>query len=32
MKLNLGSGKTRFEGFTNVDKSTFFSPDIVHDL
>jgi SAM-dependent methyltransferase len=32
MKLNLGSGKTRFEGFINVDKSTFFNPDIIHDL
>jgi hypothetical protein len=32
MKLNLGAGKTNFEGFINVDKSTLFNPAIVHDL
>lgn len=32
MKLNLGSGKTRFEGFTNVDSYQYGDVDIVHNL
>jgi len=32
MKLNLGAGKTSFDGFINVDKSTLFNPEVVHDL
>lgn len=32
MKLNLGSGNKRYDGFLNVDKFNVFKPDIVHDL
>tara|TARA_A100001015_G_C14724091_1_gene607123 strand:+ start:69 stop:626 length:558 start_codon:yes stop_codon:yes gene_type:complete len=32
MKLNLGSGSKRVEGFINLDKYDTFKPDIVHDL
>ena len=32
MKLNLGSGSKRIEGYINVDKYDTFKPDIVHDL
>lgn len=32
MKLNLGSGNKRYDGFLNVDKFNGFKPDFVHDL
>jgi len=32
MKLNLGSGKSKVEGFTNVDSIAFEGVDVVHDL
>ncbi len=32
LKLNLGSGKTSYPGFTNVDKIKFSNVDIVWDL
>lgn len=32
MKLNLGSGITKIDGFLNVDKNVSCNPDIVHDL
>ena len=32
LKLNLGSGPKRHEGFLNIDKEKYFHPDILHDL
>ena len=32
MKLNLGSGSKKIEGYINLDKYNTFKPDIVHDL
>ena len=32
IKLNLGSGSKKKEGFINLDKYKTFEPDIVHDL
>ena len=32
MKLNLGCGNKRYDGFLNVDKFKVFQPDILHDL
>ena len=32
IKLNLGSGSKRYDGFLNSDKFDIFKPDIVHDL
>ncbi|MCX6694688.1 MAG: class I SAM-dependent methyltransferase [Candidatus Altiarchaeota archaeon] len=32
MKLNLGCGRFRKEGFVNVDWNPAFKPDVVHDL
>lgn len=32
VKLNLGSGKTKMDGFTNVDSIAFEGVDVVHDL
>ena len=32
LKINLGSGNKKYEGFLNLDKFKYFKPDIVHDL
>ena len=32
MKINLGSGNKKYEGFLNLDKFNVFKPDFVHDL
>ena len=32
LKINLGSGNKKYEGFLNLDKFEYFQPDIVHDL
>ena len=32
MKLNLGCGSKKIDGFINVDKYDTYKPDIVHDL
>lgn len=32
IKLNLGGGREKLEGFINIDISTQFTPDILHDL
>ena len=32
MKLNIGSGDTRFDGFVNCDYSDMFNPEYVFDL
>ena len=32
MKLNLGCGSTKLEGYTNLDKYDVFNPDVLHDL
>ena len=32
LKINLGSGNKKYEGFLNLDKFNYFQPDIVHDL
>ncbi|KKK54869.1 hypothetical protein LCGC14_3080370, partial [marine sediment metagenome] len=32
MKLNLGCGPKKMDGYTNVDKYAVFKPDIIQDL
>ena len=32
MKLNLGAGNKKYDGFINLDKYKIFKPDILHDL
>ena len=32
LKINLGSGNKKYEGFLNLDKFEYFKPDILHDL
>ena len=32
MKLNLGCGSKKLDGYTNVDKFDYYKPDIVQDL
>ena len=32
MKLNLGCGSKKLDGFVNIDKYDTYKPDIVHDL
>ena len=32
MKLNLGCGNRKNEGWVNVDKHKIFKPDVLHDL
>lgn len=32
MRLNLGCGDCKLDGWVNVDKYTHFEPDVVHDL
>ena len=32
VKLNLGSGNTHYNGFTNIDIASQYNPDVVHDL
>ena len=32
LKINLGSGNKKYEGFLNLDKFDYFQPDIVYDL
>lgn len=32
MKLNLGSGRGRLNGYINIDISPEFNPDMIHDL
>ncbi len=32
MRLNLGCGDVKMEGWVNVDKYSDFAPDVVHDL
>jgi hypothetical protein len=32
MKINLGSGQRKIEGYVNVDKYDIFGADVVHDL
>ena len=32
LKINLGSGSKKIDGYLNVDKFDTFKPDIVHDL
>lgn len=32
MKINLGSGRKRFEGFVNIDNNPRANPDIMHDI
>lgn len=32
MRVNLGSGNNKMEGYTNVDKFASANPDVVHDL
>lgn len=32
MKLNLGCGGTKLDGYTNLDKYKVFEPDVQHDL
>ena len=32
IKLNLGSGNKRIDGYVNLDKFDTFNPEYVHDL
>ncbi len=32
LKLNLGCGRRKLDGYVNIDKSPVFAPDVVLDL